>query len=207
MVTQEKTPTTPCRSGYYSPLVHSSLGCCHPAASTQVDASTSPFGANNHDGSNDASTPLSPLKSSQLNSNNRKRRGRPKGKSDKYADLPKRGPGRRRSISGANTNHANQHQFRSSPVDADIPSVGSPLARKRKFPYEQKCTGVFGGNSGAALYGVGRALVANGSKLIEWSKEEDGGASSFSSSDFAKSTLLLQPFNGMNVSRADASER
>ena len=172
-----------------------------------LDASTSLFDANNHDGSNDASTPFSPLKSSQLNSNNRKRRGRPTGKSKKYDDLPKREPGRRRSISDANTNRANQRQFRLSPIDEDIPSVGSPLARKRKFPYEQKCTGVFGGNSGAALYGVGRALVANNSKLIEWSKEEDGGASSFSSSDFAKSTLLLQPFNGMNVSRADASER
>ena len=62
---------------------------------------------------------------------------------------------------------------------------------------------MFGGNSGAALYGAGRALVANGSKLIEWSKEEDGRASSFSSSDLTKSTLLMQPFNGMNVSRAD----
>ena len=45
--------------------------------------------------------------------------------------------------------------------------------------------------------------MATGSKLIEWSKEEDGGASSFSSSNFTKSTLLLQPFNGMNVSRAE----
>ena len=45
--------------------------------------------------------------------------------------------------------------------------------------------------------------MANGFKLIEWSKEEDGGASSFSSSDFRKSTLLLQPFNGMNMSRAE----
>ena len=88
--------------------------------------------------------------------------------------MPKRESGRRGgSISDANTNHANQRQFRSSPVDADILSVGSPLARKRKFPYEQKCTGVFGGNSGAALYGAGRALVANGYKLIKWSKEED----------------------------------
>ena len=62
---------------------------------------------------------------------------------------------------------------------------------------------MFGGNSGAALYGAGRALVENGSKLIEWLKEEDGGASSFSSSDFTKSTLMLQPFNGMNVGRAE----
>ena len=129
------------------------------------------FNANNHEESNDASTPLSSLKSSQLNSNNRKRRGRPTGKSKKYDDLPKRESGRLCSISDANTNHANQHQFCSSPIDADIPSVGSPLTRKRKFPFKQKCTGVFGGDSGAALYGVGRALVENGSELIEWSKE------------------------------------
>ena len=45
--------------------------------------------------------------------------------------------------------------------------------------------------------------MANGFKLIEWSKEEDDRASSFSSSDFTKSTLLLQPFNGMNMSRAE----
>ena len=105
---------------------------------------TSPFGTNNHDGSNDASTPLSPLKSSQLNSNNRKRRGRPTGKSKEYDDLPKRESGRLRSISDANTNHANQHQFCSSPIGAAIPSVGSPLTRKRKFPFKQKFTGVFG---------------------------------------------------------------
>ena len=153
VLTQEKMPMTPCRGGCYSSPIHSSLGRCHPAASAQVDSSTSPFGANNHDGSNDASTPLSPLKSSQWNSNNRKRRGRPKGKSNKYADLPKRESSRRRSISDANANHANQRQFRSSPVDADILSVGSPLARKRKLPFEQKCTGVFGGNSvGGAVW-------------------------------------------------------
>ena len=150
---------------------------------------------------------MSSLKSSQLNSNNRKRRGRSTGKSKKYDDLPKReSTGRRRSISDANTNHANQRQFSSSPINADIPSVGSPLTCKRKFPFEQKCTGVFGGNSGAALYGAGRALVENGSKLIEWSKEEDGGASSISSSDFPKSTLML-PFNGTRVKACQKARR
>ena len=93
MLTHEKTSMTPCRGGCYSSPIHPSLGCRHSAASAQVDSSTSPFGANNHDGPNDASTPLSPPKFSQLNSNNRKRRGRPNGKSKKYADLSNRESG------------------------------------------------------------------------------------------------------------------
>ncbi|EJK46778.1 hypothetical protein THAOC_34538 [Thalassiosira oceanica] len=95
--------------------------------------------------------------------------------------------------------------------DGDRPSTADPeLGRKRKredetrvFPYTANCPGIYNGLGKSVLYIVGRALSHTAKKLMDWSREEDGGAASFKSSELASSQRVVLPFNGVDVKRAD----
>ena len=93
-----------------------------------------------------------------------------------------------------------------SPTPGDHPVATHPIVSpepKRTRPSTlSRCSGLYDGYFGAALFFVGRSMLHTGRRLLDWARESDVGISSFKSSALAKSSDLLLPFWDMTVRKS-----